>query len=676
MPYNKGVLDAYREIRCRELNVVTGSGTHSGSAFISGSLSVAGTISGAAFIGPVITLTTHASTHTSGSTDAVSLDASQITTGAFDTTDRFSSALLTSIRTHTPTAHADSHGIGGGDTVTITTAQISNISGSLYITGAAGISGSKYDGPVILVRTGSTTGYYSGSMLDFVDMGGAMWSLTTGSGNEIQIRLQASGSGGGAGTLSDSVTAETAFGQSSTAGIGTTMSRGDHTHGTQTLSNINASDIADTATSGSINSGSRVDHIHRGVTSVQYSGSSALYDAITITGSTNISGSQSGQVITLALEPSITVTNVTGSTLVSGSTIQGKTATITSINATHITGSLISGSTFSGSVAVITNIYATNITGSGILSGATIYSPNAFISNVHATEISGSTISGSTGYIDNLTTTSFSPANINCTNLTGSGNVSGSNIIGNIATITYLTATSVTGSTLVSGSTIQGKNAIITNITSTNVTGSTLVSGSLIQGKSAVITSITATNITGSTISGSTVIADTLSAASFSPTTINAVYVTGSSIISGGTVYSGTVISGSKIIMVGNISGSSFSGSIPIPATANTSTYYTRHKLNFIQGSNMAILAADDSANDRIDLTFTAGAGVGSTTKGYASVANGGTIPHTLGAVPTVVQLTASGSNPLQFSCTADATSITVYHTGLDKAGIFWRAEV
>jgi len=41
-------------------------------------------------------------------------------------------------------------------------------------------------------------------------------------------------SGGGGGTPSDTVTAETSFGQSSAAGSATTYSRGDHTHGTPT----------------------------------------------------------------------------------------------------------------------------------------------------------------------------------------------------------------------------------------------------------------------------------------------------------------------------------------------------------------------------------------------------------------------------------------------------------
>jgi hypothetical protein len=44
--------------------------------------------------------------------------------------------------------------------------------------------------------------------------------------------------GGAAGTPSDTVVTETAYGQSSTAGIGTAYSRGDHTHGTPALPTI------------------------------------------------------------------------------------------------------------------------------------------------------------------------------------------------------------------------------------------------------------------------------------------------------------------------------------------------------------------------------------------------------------------------------------------------------
>jgi hypothetical protein len=61
---------------------------------------------------------------------------------------------------------------------------------------------------------------------------------------------------------------------------------------------------------------------------------------------------------------------------------------------------------------------------------------------------------------------------------------------------------------------------------------------------------------------------------------------------------------------------------------------------------------------------------------GYASVASAGTIAHELVTTPKVVQLTASGSNPMEFSYIPDATNITVYHTGSSARGIFWRAEV
>src|SRR4030067_848319 len=162
MPFNRGTLDAYRKIVTKDIVARSGS--------FSGGILCEGVISGSSFVGPIST-STHASTHTSGSTDVISIDASQVTSGTFplstyptgsmtidssqvisgdlsiarvptgsvsiDATQvvsgefndiaNFSDALLTDIRDHTPIAHAGSHTSGSGDGITIYKNQISDL---------------------------------------------------------------------------------------------------------------------------------------------------------------------------------------------------------------------------------------------------------------------------------------------------------------------------------------------------------------------------------------------------------------------------------------------------------------------------------------------------------------------------------------------------------------------
>ncbi len=56
--------------------------------------------------------------------------------------------------------------------------------------------------------------------------------LTADSSTPTGLKWAAGGGGGGGGTPANTVVTETAFGQSSTAGVATAYSRGDHTHGT------------------------------------------------------------------------------------------------------------------------------------------------------------------------------------------------------------------------------------------------------------------------------------------------------------------------------------------------------------------------------------------------------------------------------------------------------------
>lgn len=72
------------------------------------------------------------------------------------------------------------------------------------------------------------------------------------------------GGGGGGGTPADTVTAETAFGQSASAGVAGTFSRGDHTHGSPSLTSSAAStsSVGAAAAAGSASTAARADHVH------------------------------------------------------------------------------------------------------------------------------------------------------------------------------------------------------------------------------------------------------------------------------------------------------------------------------------------------------------------------------------------------------------------------------
>jgi hypothetical protein len=83
------------------------------------------------------------------------------------------------------------------------------------------------------------TGYTKGDVVA-ADVTGALQAVPVGPDNDVLtadsvaaegVDWQAGGGGGGS-TPSNTVVTETSFGQASTAGIATTHSRGDHTHGT------------------------------------------------------------------------------------------------------------------------------------------------------------------------------------------------------------------------------------------------------------------------------------------------------------------------------------------------------------------------------------------------------------------------------------------------------------
>jgi hypothetical protein len=468
MPYNRGTLDAYREIRCRNLKVVTGSSS-SGSATVTGTLTVIGTISGSNYQGISAT----------GLGDMLKSDyatsGSKVVDHAVDT-DYFSGLNLTTVRTHSPASHGPTHTSGSTDAVSIYKNQIidinnalsitgsgtSSISGSLIVTGSisgssllgtisksqitdfsnysltipqlvvtgsavsyitgAGlvvtgyITGADYYGPAMHIQTGSAT-TFARRIVNITNAGGMIIQMTDdGANDRINLSLQSTGSGGGGGSFANYVSSSYVYGQTALVGDDNTMlARADHVHGTPGLYELVPTDVSGSSAAGTSTSGSHGDHYHRGVLSLANSGSSALYSRIYLTGSPpNIVVTQSGQVIQTAL-----------SSALSG---------LTNIYATNVSGSMISGSTFSGSTAVITNAYVTNLSGSGTVSGSTLRGSNAFVTTLTATNITGSLFSGSNAAI----------TNINSSYITGS-TISGSTYIGNSAIFTTLTATTYSG---------------------------------------------------------------------------------------------------------------------------------------------------------------------------------------------------------------------------------------
>ncbi|HEU5108614.1 MAG TPA: hypothetical protein VFT95_08670 [Micromonosporaceae bacterium] len=94
--------------------------------------------------------------------------------------------------------------------------------------------------------------------------------------------------GGGGGTPSDTVVAETAYGQSAAAGAATAYSRGDHTHGSPSLTSsapATAHGIGQAAVLGSATAPARADHVHpmagSGTPSTSAVGDSAAQGAAT-----------------------------------------------------------------------------------------------------------------------------------------------------------------------------------------------------------------------------------------------------------------------------------------------------------------------------------------------------------------------------------------------------------
>lgn len=106
---------------------------------------------------------------------------------------------------------------------------------------------------------------------------------------QVPASQLANAAGGGSGVPSGTVATETAYGQVSSAGVAATYSRGDHTHGSPSLTGTaaGASAVGDTAAVGTATAPARADHRHGreafGVVAAQTAFGSASTDGVATT---------------------------------------------------------------------------------------------------------------------------------------------------------------------------------------------------------------------------------------------------------------------------------------------------------------------------------------------------------------------------------------------------------
>jgi hypothetical protein len=117
------------------------------------------------------------------------------------------------------------------------------------------------------------TGYTKGDVIA-ADTAGALTAVPVGTDTEVLtadssdpegVDWQPGGGGGGGGTPSNTVVAETSYGQASTPGAAATFSRGDHTHGSPSLTGTapaTALGIGQAAALGAATAPARADHVH------------------------------------------------------------------------------------------------------------------------------------------------------------------------------------------------------------------------------------------------------------------------------------------------------------------------------------------------------------------------------------------------------------------------------
>ena len=181
--------------------------------------------------------------------------------GTPGTWTRVGSYLLASANTWT-NSNTFNGAITGNNTINLTGTSSSSVAGTFTSTAviASGLTGatqaSRYVGATASGSPGSGT-FVIGDFV--VDRTGSIW-ICTGAGSPGTWTQLASSSV----TPSATVTAETSYGASSNAGAAATYSRGDHTHGTPSLSANVASTqaIGDTATNGAGTAPAKDDHKH------------------------------------------------------------------------------------------------------------------------------------------------------------------------------------------------------------------------------------------------------------------------------------------------------------------------------------------------------------------------------------------------------------------------------
>lgn len=93
---------------------------------------------------------------------------------------------------------------------------------------------------------------------------GADTQVVTADSAQPRGLAYAAGGGGGGGTPSNTVVTETSYGQASTAGVAVAYSRGDHTHGSPSLTSASptTSAVGDAAAVGAAATPARADHTH------------------------------------------------------------------------------------------------------------------------------------------------------------------------------------------------------------------------------------------------------------------------------------------------------------------------------------------------------------------------------------------------------------------------------
>jgi len=662
-------------------NIIQGNLSVTGSASIGGNLVVTGSISGSSVQGAV--------------GDMLKSVYDTNDDGTVNNSDKLEGLTVTQVRTHSPASHSGSHYLGEGDAITIAKAQVHDLETSDLTVPNLDVTGSITTQD--LVVTGTTQ--ISGSL------------LVTGSA-QVGGNLVVTGSISG----------------SSYEGIVVSDHASTHTSGSSDPVSIYKSQVIDLENKdltipGLIVTGSAVitgslssvggDTV---ITGSLQAGSVHVTGSFTTSGSATISGSVLSKELIVTGSASIGGNLVvTGS--ISGSSYEG--ITVSAHASTHQSGS-----------SDPVSLYKSQITD---LETLDLQVPHITTTGSGTNGISGSLVV--TGQISGSNSGSFS------------GDIYGG---GNLTVSDTVVAQNITGSINVSGSNLYGSDAIVTNITATNITGSSLISGSDFKGPSATITNISGSeesltgnlyvggNITGSgegQFSSDVVVGGNLTVVgsqTFSDTTINGVLtvsgsqkVTGSATFDDDVTVQGTlsgsslqgILDSTQVLLTGStylsewrhstdqryVDGAKITGSIDSNARVavrknSAGDGYTRRRINFIEGTNISLTVGDDSSNEEVDVQISVGSGLsgslgpysyivysGSGTGGpYFAKDSDGDTKFSGSDASTVIQsaidaLTNGGIIFLKGDVDADGKTVTISKSnialvsGLNQAGDIWQ---